>query len=108
MLNACIQILIENIKTHVSAKARNLKKFFALEKHGGRYATIILAFQLESLPQRQNKNYESFYQESIFFVAQCRNRALARLDSFRFRTSLDQANQPAAETPFAADYRPAG
>jgi hypothetical protein len=43
MLNACIQILTENIKTHVSVKARNPKKFFVLEKHGGRYATILFS-----------------------------------------------------------------
>jgi hypothetical protein len=44
---------------HVSGESLKQKKFLALEKHSSRYATIISAFQKESLPQRQNiKNYE--------------------------------------------------
>jgi hypothetical protein len=55
---------LKTSKCTFAGESVKLKKFLALEKDSGRYATIISAFQKESLPQRQNrKNYESFYQE---------------------------------------------
>jgi hypothetical protein len=40
------------------------KRFFVLEKHGGRYATMISAFQTgKPAATAKKKNYESFYQE---------------------------------------------